>query len=110
MTNEKAIEILEESLRQNKAIQESPNTFFQCADVAVGVKNAERRIVALNMAISALRAQQSPLDRSRWKGCYWCTGFCPEVTGDPHWDYRFCPKCGRPLTEEAWVELERRIT
>lgn len=22
---------------------------------------------------------------------------------------RFCPKCGRPLTEEAWAELEKRL-
>lgn len=22
----------------------------------------------------------------------------------------FCPECGRPLTEEAWAELERRLT
>lgn len=66
---------------------------------------------AVHVAISALRARQAPakMDRSRWDGCDWCTGFCPEVTGDKHWDYRFCPKCGRPLTEEAWAELARRI-
>lgn len=69
------------------------------------------RILALNIAISALRAQQTPtkLDRIRWEGCYWCTGFCPEVTEDPHWEYRFCPKFGRPLAEDAWADLERRI-
>lgn len=22
----------------------------------------------------------------------------------------FCPECGRPLTEDAWAELERRLT
>lgn len=25
-------------------------------------------------------------------------------------DIEFCPICGRPLTEEAWAELERRLT
>lgn len=24
-------------------------------------------------------------------------------------EIKFCPMCGRPLTEEAWAELERRI-
>ena len=24
-------------------------------------------------------------------------------------DVKFCPRCGRPLTEEAWEELERRV-
>lgn len=23
--------------------------------------------------------------------------------------YQFCPKCGRPLTDEAWAELEKRL-
>lgn len=24
-------------------------------------------------------------------------------------EYSFCPNCGRPLTDEAWAELERRV-
>ena len=56
---------------------------------------------AVKMAVSALRAQQSPakLDRNRWKECPMCT---------KHYT-RFCPKCGRPRTEGTWEELERRI-
>lgn len=84
----------------------------------------------------ALRAQQSPakLDRSRWKGCEHCTtgrdyndykkwteGELGEIRISkdelnidvgPYWEtvkIKFCPFCGRPLTEEAWAELERRI-
>lgn len=58
---------------------------------------------AMRMAIDALRVQQTPtnLDRSQWKGCETCKGG----------RYRrgeYCPGCGRPLTEEAWVALERR--
>ena len=26
-----------------------------------------------------------------------------------YFDISFCPSCGRPLTEAAWAELERRI-
>ena len=24
-------------------------------------------------------------------------------------DLNYCPKCGRPLTDEAWAELEKRL-
>lgn len=24
-------------------------------------------------------------------------------------DSKFCPKCGRPLTDQAWAELEKRL-
>lgn len=74
--------------------------------------------VALNMALDALRAQQTHanLDRSRWEWCHYCDG--NETVMELDWiygldhiltDYKFCPMCGRPLTEEAWAELERRI-
>ena len=49
---------------------------------------------------SAPSSPPAKLDRSRWEGCRFCIGF---------WNYGFCPECGRPLTEEAWAELERRI-
>lgn len=53
----------------------------------------------------ALRAQQAPtkLDRSRWKGCEYCKDIPKSFLKG------FCYACGRPLTEEAWAELERRI-
>lgn len=75
----------------------------------------------------ALRAQRTQLDRSRWKGCkecipLWC-GTCVRYdhrsTEDPcttsciryskHKPVNFCKNCGRPLTKEAWAELERKI-
>lgn len=95
---------------------------------------------AIDMAIIALRAQQTPAkpDRSRWDGCDLCIswdtgkpiddmrgdiithhGACTSCYGFGEiYDYRdkkvlgyfkFCPFCGRPLTEDAWAELERRI-
>lgn len=54
------------------------------------------------MAIAALRAQQAKLDRSRWKECRHCQKGI-------FYGNKFCRYCGRPLTEEAWTELERRI-
>lgn len=44
------------------------------------------------VALSALREQAE-----RGKGCNWCIGFCPDVTGDIYADYHFCPMCGRRL-------------
>lgn len=93
---------------------------------------------AVKMAIAALRAQQesAKLDRSRWEGCEACgdkffvarrqymrpiiAPLTPEqalmdkltdLTGIAYvrFSCKFCPACGRPLTEEAWAELERRI-
>lgn len=48
------------------------------------------------------------LDRSRWEGCGWCKRFqgkFDETKAD-----RYCRFCGRPLTEEVWAEMERRVS
>lgn len=78
------------------------------------------------------------LDRSRWEGCEHCKGdlegytaqfrdadgrsrrlYIPEgeatIVAPGKYNHQFCipikycPFCGRPLTEEAWAELERRM-
>lgn len=77
------------------------------------------------------------LDRSRWEGCDYCAHhkdnveLCPMLSHDEsdcdrgmyihdgclisnsgefqYAEIKFCPMCARPLTEEAWAELERRI-
>ncbi|MDE6261579.1 MAG: hypothetical protein K2M42_12135 [Oscillospiraceae bacterium] len=87
---------------------------------------------ACRAAAAALRAQQAPakLDRSQWEGCEWCISLdksvgaheCGEMLAIRGVQYtrcgdgttysvkeQFCPICGRPLNEEAWAELERRI-
>lgn len=52
------------------------------------------------------------LDRNRWEGCVVCNrcgvGGSNELLCGVG-NAKFCPLCGRPLTEEAWEELERRI-
>lgn len=72
----------------------------------------EERIEAVNeacvVAVSALRAQQAKLDRSRWEGCDSCGNQkIKQIMLDR--GRKYCSVCGRPLTEEAWAELERRI-
>lgn len=103
MTTEEAIKRIEDHMEAHK-IGEYPHI---------------RLDVALNMALDALRTQQThaKLGRSRWEGCHYCDG--DETAMELDWiygldhiltDYKFCPMCGRPLTEEAWAELERRIS
>ena len=67
-------------------------------------------VVALTLAISALRTQQAhtKLDRSRWEGCWSCNNPKVRNLGLRH-GREYCPCCGKPLTGKAWGELERRI-
>ena len=67
---------------------------------------------ALDIMIAELQAKREPvkLDRDGWAkcdGCELCKSDYAVYHIFPH--YKFCPMCGRPLTEDAWVELERRI-
>ena len=58
MTEEEAIKILDESKRQNEKMRDNPNLFWRETDIIPGVRNTQKRITALDMAISALRAKQ----------------------------------------------------
>ena len=70
------------------------------------------------------------IDRSKWEPCdnckkaCWnckhnllcCEGNdkeCDDCVNQSKWEFlayqNYCPKCGRPLTKEAWAELERRV-
>ena len=71
---------------------------------------------ALDMALSAL----SPVSRERvekaWMGCKYCDeewGTCNPITNrftmPPRCGIRFCPMCGRPLTDEAVDMVMERL-
>lgn len=74
---------------------------------------------ACRVACAALRAQSAKLDRSRWEGCHICKDAkyidgevyvsCDKRAFRVYLEYDFCPCCGKPITEEAWAELELRI-
>ena len=89
-------------------------------------------VEAYGIAIRALHAQKdsnlveidqvkpAKLDRSRWEGCEFCLSerqdqgpcvcACSSFNiSNKQYATRFCPVCGKPLIEEAWAELERRI-
>lgn len=67
------------------------------------------------------------IDREKWNDCELCGGRSLEEVGiKDYFGYRivlttgngrvpekerfqFCPKCGKPLNEEAWKELEKKV-
>lgn len=123
MTREEAIAVLAESKRQNEVMRDNPSTFWASHQMADGVKNAERRIAALDMALAALRPvrrEQVELYTNRlWPGCPRCSMTNDEAfdAGGAHefrvlddslyycdsnygWEGEkigYCPWCGKPL-------------
>lgn len=110
MTREEAIAVLVESKRQNEVMRDNPSTFWASHQMADGVKNTERRIAALDMALSALRPitrEQVEKMRGEWIGIpnmgvydIACSK-CGYSTGIRFWSSDFCPNCGSPLTDKA---------
>ena len=127
MTREEAIAVLAESKRQNEVMRDNPSTFWASHQMADGVKNAERRIAALDMALSALRPVSREQVENFWRG-EWVIGE-PDVLGVPihcsrcgwgsdHADQRawieykghiFCGHCGAPMTDEAVDMMMERM-
>ena len=97
ITREDAIEILKDG------------AWWSMVDIMLPCDGAASKALhdAVDTAIAALRAQQKllemlELDRDAWKLCDGCRP-------NRFFGNRFCCRCGRPLTEGAWAELERRI-
>ena len=95
MTIEEAIKILDPETRQEALSPYLDRSMCKMLDAM---------IEASRMGASALRTRPANLDRRRWEGCWVCNNRDNVLSYS-----KFCPCCGRPLTEEAWSELERRI-
>ena len=120
MTREEAIAVLEESKRQNEIMRDNPSTFWASQQMAEGVKNTQRRIAALDIALSALRPisrGQIEQNKRRWEvqtsifPYYYCSG-CGESFEIHSYDkekYRFCPYCMSPMTDEAVEMVMERL-
>lgn len=108
MTREEAIDILAESKRQNEVMRDNPSTFWVSHQMADGVKNAERRIAALNLALSALRPVSREQVERLWPGCDRCKAADTAIAWE-RWGHQYCSQCGRSLTPEAWEELRKRL-
>ena len=74
MTRKEAIDILAESKRQNEVLRDNPSTLWASRQMTDGVKNAERRIAALDMALSALRPVSREQVEKVWGSCKVCNG------------------------------------
>lgn len=127
MTREEAIAVLEESKRQNEVMRDSPSTFWTSQQMAGGVKNAERRIAALELALTALRPvsrERMKKMRGEWMGsadgyadgelvydiweCSHC-GYVIDEEDDPDRLPQFCPKCCSIMTDEAVQMVMERL-
>ena len=117
MTREEAIVVLEESKRQNEVMRDSPSTFWTSQQMAGGVKNAERRIAALELALTDLRPvsreQVEKVWRAHWNESTHLGGFvycsrCGYNALEAN-NYTFCPKCGSPFTDEAVEMVMERL-
>jgi hypothetical protein len=71
---------------------------------------------AIDMAISALRPISRKQVEKVWRGCKYCDeewGTCDPITNrftmPPRGGIRFCPMCGRPLTDEAVQMVMERL-
>ena len=126
MTREEAINILSESKRQNEVMRDNPSTFWASHQMADGVKNAERRIAALDLALSALRPVSREQVEKVWRGewieepyntksernrtihnkKYICS-VCNKSNGRKK--EKFCHFCGAPMTDEAVQMVMERL-
>ncbi len=84
-TREEAIAVLEESKRQNEIMRDNPTTFWAPYQIADGIKNTERRIDALDAALSALR----PVSREQVILCKDCRYWQDNNGGYPHPECRW---------------------
>lgn len=106
MTREEAIEVLENG---------------GWWDLLIPVTTIEGRIEddklheALDLALSALRPVSREQVEKVWNGCTYCMN---DICSLLNWkygldyvlpNYKFCPMCGRPLTDEAVQMVMERL-
>lgn len=81
-------------------------------------------LAGYNIFWRAYAYQPAHIDREAWEPCKLCGGakyvygqasaVAPnedkgQIETEVEGDFDYCPICGRPLTPEAWAELEKRL-
>ena len=91
--------------------EEAIYTIERLAHTEAKWPGTEDTLEALDMALTALRPVSREQVEKAWMGCKYCDeewGTCNPITNrftmPPRGGIRFCPMCGRPLTDEA-VEM-----
>ena len=120
----KAIEMAIDALKMPE--KGDPLTIDQLREVPHG-KIKDSTLKSICDRANEIASIPAHIDREAWKPCGACkngeiTVHVPEFRAmavcNQHMDHaafdltlrsRFCPWCGRPLTEEAWAELEKRL-
>ena len=116
MTREEAIVILKESKQQNEIMRDNPSTFWESHKMDDGVKNSEKRISALDLALAALRGPTREMVERVWlKEPYTRLGAWNRDDGATVYSAKntcmscgcetpignFCHNCGAALADEA---------
>ena len=107
MTREKAIEVLENRLSQCQYVYDTS----QFPDISY--PGAKREIDALEIALTALRPVSREQVEKVWRGCEKCNGageysrYAENLTKILL--AKYCPHCGRPLTDEAVDMVMERL-
>ena len=114
MKREEATKILRGRQRYCKVIADHANATVKTDEL--------REVEAIETAISALTPPTQEQMERVWPGCEVCksghledAGFddriylsCGSSRPPENERFRYCPKCYRPLTPEAWEELRKR--
>lgn len=116
MTIDEAIKNREECLKYLEGIGKSA-----CPECVEAVRWS---VKALKYLKSANSYSPGHIDREAWEPCGYCNGakyiyghasavvpngYKRQIEKETEGDFDYCPKCGRPLTDEAWAELEKRL-
>lgn len=75
-------------------------------DFAIKPGRLDGFLAAMDMAIDALRGPTREMVEKVWTGCEYCSGDCPPLDWQFGLDhilpnYKYCPMCGAPMTDEA---------
>ena len=112
MTREEAIALFEKQLTAAQVVLDSG------FGSNPGENNSlyRRRKEMAEIALTALRPVSREQVEKVWRGCKYCDeewGTCNPITNrftmPPRGGIRFCPMCGRPLTDEAVQMIMERL-
>lgn len=94
MTHEEALDILENG------------NWFSYVDNNAPQSTVSKVAEAINTLARNIRTTHGHINREKWEPCECCRS-AKFMNGQSM--YNFCPSCGRPMTDQAWDELEKRL-